>query len=401
MTAWLLGDAARLEVYAFVESFARRLIHYGVAVDRLSVAARVINPSLLAAGYLWTPAGVRMTSFEYEQRDSGRYERSPFKQAHETKQWVNLLLSETPDEMFGIVPDLKQDGFTHYLCIPLISSSDELMSFTLATTAAGGFPPEQLEFIAAIIPSLSKVVEIKMLRMTFRGILNAYVGKGPATQIMGGTIHRGEVTRVRAAIMVADLRGFTRLSTQLPPEATADVINRYYDVVVPPVEKRGGEVLKFIGDAILAIFPAETLGEEGASLAALDAAREALECNVPPFHLEDQEISISFGIAIHMGEAVFGNVGSGDRLDFTVIGKDVNVAARIATLCSRLGREFLVSAPVAEAARKKGQLMTAAGEHEVRGLTEPLVVYVPDDRPIDPEWDDGVSQSSWLAPTAQ
>lgn len=399
LAQWLLGEARPLEMVALVESLARRFIQSGVPVDRMALGGRVINPSILAAAFVWQPSGIRLTRYEYEQRDSGAYERSPYKRAYDTKQWVDLTLSETPDDAFGIVPELKEEGITQYICIPLPTSANELMSLTLATRAPEGFDPAARDIITKVIPPLAANVEIKMLRMTFQGVLTAYVGRGPAAQIMGGTIHRGEVTTVRAAILVADLRGFTRLSTQLPPEATADVINRYYDVVVPPVEERGGEVLKFIGDAILAIFPAQSLGEDGAALAALDAARAALGQTIEPFEVEGQRVSIQFGVALHMGEAVFGNVGSGDRLDFTIIGKDVNIAARIATLCSRLGRSFLVSAPVAEVARRHDQVMTSADKHEVRGIEAPMEVFVPAGAPIGPHEDDGISQGTWLAPT--
>nr|WP_255720799.1 adenylate/guanylate cyclase domain-containing protein [Acuticoccus kalidii] len=210
---------------------------------------------------------------------------------------------------------------------------------------------------------------------------------------MQGTVHRGQVTKVRAAIFVSDLRGFTHLSTQLPAHTTADVINRYYDIVVPAIEHHGGEVLKFIGDAVLAIFPVAERGETHATLAALDAAREALDTVIEPFEIDGQEIDIKFGIALHLGSAAYGNVGSGDRLDFTVIGRDVNIAARLASLCSRLGRNYLVSKTIAEVGRANGRTMSDAGSHEVRGIDQPLPVFVPDAQTLSPEeGDDGVSQ---------
>ena len=222
------------------------------------------------------------------------------------------------------------------------------MHVTVATKAPDGFSPEARAMLNDIMLALRATIELKSLNIILGDVLSAYVGKTPARQIVSGTVHRGETREVRAAILVADLRGFTSISTQLPPETTAEVINRYYDVVVPPIERHGCEVLKFIGDAVLAVFPSEKGGDEMAVMAALDAAREALSTKVDPFERDGVKAPITFGVAIHLGEAAYGNVGSGNRLDFTVIGRDVNVAARIASLCSRLGRDYLVSDEVAE-----------------------------------------------------
>ncbi|MEM0907802.1 MAG: adenylate/guanylate cyclase domain-containing protein [Pseudomonadota bacterium] len=407
---WILSEGVTFETPVLVESLAHRLLRLGLPLDRFSIALGLLNPSLLAAGFIWRP-GQKMTfsQFGYDNRDSGLYERSPFKRAHDTGEWVHIDLANTPDEAYGVVPDLRKEGITHYYAIPMryrpgVSTEEGWriagrMTMTLATKGAHDFSPEHLQLIADILPALAVAAEIRTLYSTFNEVLSAYVGREPAEQIVQGSIHRGEVTEVRAAILVADLRGFTHLSTQLPPEATADVINRYYDVVVPAIEARGGQVLKFIGDAVLATFPAARLGDAGAILAALDASRAALDTKVDPYVNGERRFPITFGIAVHFGEAVYGNVGSGDRLDFTVIGRDVNVAARIAALCSRLGRNYLVSEAVAEVGRANGHLMTDAGSFDVRGLQQPLRVFVPDTERLGPATDDGVSQGLMMAPT--
>ncbi len=397
---WLLRDAVRLEPPAFVEGLAHRLTARGLALHRFSVSFGLLHPSMLAAGFLWRPGEpMHYTSFGYDERDSGLYERSPFRIANESGRPLHLDLDETADDAFGIVPDLKALGLRHYHVIPLASSRQARMYVTLATESPEDFTPPQKALIQAILPAVSAVVEIGTLRSTFQEVLAAYVGREPSRQIIDGSVHRGNVTEVRAAILVADLRGFTHLSTRLPPEATANVLNAYYDVVVPPIHERGGEVLKFIGDAVLAIFPAKKLGDGGAVLAALDASRAALDTPVAPFRINGHSFDITFGVAVHFGEAVYGNVGTGDRLDFTVIGRDVNVAARIASLCSRLGRNYLVSAAVADIGRSHDRMMISAGAHEVRGLDEPLDVFVPDVTAAGPDEDDGISQGLWLAPT--
>lgn len=396
---WLVTEAPRLEISVIVESLAHRLVAFGIPIDRFSLSFGILNPTVLAAGLVWRPGtALEYTRYAYANRNEGLYERSPFKAAHDSGAPLILDVSNTPDDAYGIVPELKAEGLVHYAVIPVIDSQGGRINVTLATKGAAPYTDEQIAFMTTIAPALSLVAEAKTLRSTFRNILSAYVGAEPARKIIDGTVHLGEVTKVRAAILIADLRGFTHLSTRLPPEATADVINRYYDIVVPPVTRHGGEVLKYIGDAVLAIFPAQEAGDEQAALNALDAARAALDTPVAPFTIVGSPVTIRFGIGVHLGDAAFGNVGSGERLDFTVIGRDVNVAARIAALCSRLGRDFLVSDAVAAVGKLHGRQMAEAGSHEVRGLEEPLRVHVPDVSEAGPARDDGVSQGLVLAP---
>lgn len=387
-----------MDFSALLESLAYRLTALGIPLDRFSIATSLLSPSLLAAGIIWRPGKpVEFTRYDYANRDAKLYDRSPFKVAEEIKGWFTIDIANTPDDAFGIMPDLRAEGLAEYIAIPLPDSVGGSMWSTLATKRPTGFSSGDRETMAAILPALAAVAEIKTLRSTLRDVLGAYVGRTPAAEIVGGSVHRGQITEVRAAILVADLRGFTHLSTRLPPEKTADLINRYYDLVVPPIQAEGGEVLKFIGDAVLAIFPTDALGEDGAALAAMRAARTALDTPAEPFPVNGGTVPIRFGVAVHLGEAAFGNVGSGDRLDFTVIGRDVNIAARIAALCSRLGRDYLVSSTVAEVGRRNGLRMCDAGAHDVRGLDEPLQVFVPDTAVLEPAVDDGVSFGLVLA----
>ncbi|WP_205648849.1 adenylate/guanylate cyclase domain-containing protein [Acuticoccus kandeliae] len=393
LSLWLMTEAVKMDLGSIVEALGHRLSAFGLPLDRFTVSFSLLNPSLLGGAVIWRPGKPpEFSRYDYARRDLGLYERSPFKVAYETGNWVDIDLRTTPDDAYGIVPDLKAEGIAHYTAVPMKASNGDNFSLTMATKSAHGFSDEQRRLIRDILPALSVVTEIKLLRSTFQEVLAAYVGRASSREIIQGTVHRGQVTKVRAAIFVSDLRGFTHLSTQLPAKATADVINRYYDIVVPAVEKHGGEVLKFIGDAVLAIFPVADRGDSAAVLSALDAAREALDTVIEPFIVDEREIDIRFGIAVHLGNAAYGNVGSGDRLDFTVIGRDVNVAARLASLCSRLGQNYLVSEAVAKVGRENGRLMCEGGAHEVRGLDDPLSVYVPDATDLNPEADDGVSQ---------
>lgn len=398
LNAYILGEGVRLELGPLVEGVALRLSHAGLPLDRFTVSFGLLNATVLAAGVVWRPnRELIFTHYAFAERNEGLYERSPYKVVTESREWLRLDLADVPDGRFGIVPELKADGLRHYVVVPLTDSQGASMYVTMATRGDVPFSSEHESLLGAILPALSAVVEVKTLRLTLSKVLGSYVGELPAREIVNGTVHLGEVREVRAAILIADLRGFTHLSTRLPPQATAEVLNRYYDIVVPAVGRHGGEVLKFIGDAVLAIFPAATTGDDAAALSALAAARDALDFVSEPLPIGTETVLINFGIAVHLGEAVFGNVGSGDRLDFTVIGRDVNVAARIASLCSRLGRPYLVSEAVAAIGQRHGRAMADAGSHTVRGLSEPLRVFVPDVATLPPALLDDVSQGVTLA----
>ena len=375
---WLLTEGVRLTMTALVDGIGWRLRAAGMPLDRFTCSVRLLSASVLAASIVWRPfEPMAFRRLDFEHRNRGDWDRSPFKVAHERGTWLDLDLSATPLEAFDIVPELKAQGLLGYLVVPTVFSDGSRNSLTFATRSATGFVDADRALLVTILPALSAALEIKTRERTLNELLATYVGEGPAAKIVSGTTHRGEVTRIEAAISVADLRGFTYLSTRMPPEATANFLNVYYDVVVPPIRERGGEVLKFIGDAVLAIFPVAEGGREAACRKALAAAQAALASPHDPVEFDGSAHAIRFGIALHVGEVVYGNVGSGDRLDFTVVGRDVNVAARISSLCSDLGRPFLVSRPFADGVSSPGFAFETAGSHRVRGLEEPLEVLVP------------------------
>lgn len=371
---WLLTEARSLVVPAFIDGFAWRLRAAGVPIDRLVISLRVLSANVLAVAVAWRPGSpIAFRTFDYVDRDSGFYQRSPFRVVQATRQPLFLDLDATPDDAYGIVPELKEEGQRHYACYPLFFTDGAINGFTIATKDPAGFSPEAVGFIERVLPALTAILEIRTYHRVLREVLGIYVGHGPAAQIVQGTVHRGEVTRIRAALMFADLRGFTALSTRLPAEATADLLNRYFDILVPAVTDAGGEVLKFIGDGLLAIFEdGDEGGTEQACARALGAAESALGAGTG---LEAEGQPVRFGIALHHGEAVYGNVGAADRLDFTVVGRDVNVVSRISTLCGQLGRPLLVSERFAEVF--DNDRFTSGGAHPVRGLEQPLAVFEP------------------------
>lgn len=367
---WLLREGRLLAFSALVDGFAWRLRAAGFAVDRLVVSLRVLSANVVAVSVEWRPGQpMKFRTFDYIDRDSGIYKKSPYRVVDDTRRPLVIALDTVPPPDFGIVPELVEDGMRRYGAFPVRFADGVTNYITIASREETALGPDEVALIDEVMPQLAALLEIRTYHRVFHEVLATYVGRGPADKIVTGRIHRGDVVSIGAALLFADLRGFTALSTRLPAEATLDILNRYYDYIVPAVLAEQGEILKFIGDGILAVFDDARDGVAGAcarALAAADAAAAAAE------GAEYLGEPIHFGIALHHGEAMYGNVGSGDRLDFTVIGRDVNVVSRISTLCGILGRPQLVSESFA-AAIGDGRFRTA-GSHRVRGLEEPLPV---------------------------
>ena len=217
---------------------------------------------------------------------------------------------------------------------------------------------------------MARVAENRLLERTASVLLDTYVGNNAGPRILAGQIRRGDTTTINAAIWLSDMRGFTRLADRLPPQTLVDMLNRYFDCQVPAIAKHGGEVLKFIGDGLLAIFPIATGAENPREvcLSALAAAQEARAA----IAADPIEGDVRFGLALHVGEVLYGNIGSGNRLDFTCIGPAVNLAARIEKLTSELGRTILASD---EFAGHCSSHLVPVGEFELRGFDVARAVF--------------------------
>jgi adenylate cyclase len=219
------------------------------------------------------------------------------------------------------------------------------------------------------------MVEIYALRRTAATLLGTYVGHSTAARILEGRIRRGDIERIDAVILLADLRGFTRLGDTLPGDRVVGLLNGWFDALVPAIEAAGGEVLKFIGDGLLAIFPVAA-GPAAACQAALLAAGNAqaalAERNATL--RAGGEAPLRHGMALHLGEVQYGNIGNPTRLDFTTIGPAVNLTARLGTLARDLGRDLVVSAAVA-AHCPAG--LASLGRFELRGVRAAQEVFAP------------------------
>ena len=291
-----------------------------------------------------------------------------------TGEWLILDLAETSDDMFPVIRELKEAGYRHYLTIPMRFSNDAKNALSFATRSHEGFSDRALMVLRLVIPSFTLVIELRSTSNRLDEVLRIYVGDEPHKAILSGAILRGQVTRIRSAILFADMRDYTRISSTLSPEHAVELLNNYFDCLVPPIEDEGGEVLKYLGDGLLAIVRDRGDDTGGAPQAALSAATKAIR-RVQAANNEGRfPVPINIGIALHHGDAAYGNVGSGRRLDFTVIGRDVNLASRIAELNKTLGEPLLMSKSFVE--HLWGNPVPL-GSHVVDGFDEQIEVFRP------------------------
>ena len=373
---WLVTTAARIDDPNLVlDGFVGRLIALGLPIHRAASAIETLHTEYAGIGRFWTPEQGTVTRYlPHGERRDVVYRASPFAHVNRTGEWLFLDLTETPDDLFPIIPELKEAGYRHYITVPIKFTNGAENGISFATRAPRGFDERAVRILRLVMPSFSLVTELRATSHRLDEVLRIYVGDDPHRAILSGAILRGQVTRIRSATLFADMREYTRISSTLSPESAVELLNDYFDCLVPPIEDEGGEVLKYLGDGLLAIVRDRGDDTGGAPQSALTAATNALR-RIQAANNEGRfPVPISVGIALHHGDAAYGNVGSGQRLDFTVIGRDVNLASRIADLNKRLGEPLLMSKSFVE--HLWGD-PSPLGAHEVDGFEETIEVYKP------------------------
>ncbi|HEV7872933.1 MAG TPA: adenylate/guanylate cyclase domain-containing protein [Enterovirga sp.] len=368
---WLLEAGARDDKQnVMLAGLAERLNRLGIPVERITTAIEALHSEYSGVGRMWTrEQGSSLRLFDHDERDS-IYERSPFAYVHRTGEWLILDLQETPDDAFGIVPELKEAGYRHYVCIPIVFTNGSHNGITFATR--GWFEDQHLAILRFVVPSLAAAMEMRAVNQRLDNVLRIYVGDEPHRAILSGAIRRGQVTRIRSAILFADMRSYTQISSILQPEAAVELLNTFFDCLVPPIEAEGGEILKYLGDGLLAIFRDKGDDTGGTAQSALTAAIAGLVKLAEANRSGAFPVKVEAGIALHHGEAAYGNVGSGVRLDFTVIGRDVNLASRIAQMNKVLGEPLLMSRAFADHLWGDPEPL---GAHDLDGFDERIQIY--------------------------
>ena len=343
---WLVHGARNSPLsHEVLTELCERLVAAGLSLYRVMVFVRTLHPEIVGRRFVWHPdTGTEVSDGSFELLERRAFIESPMMHVAKTGESLRRRLADPDCVMdYGILPELRAEGVTDYFVAPLHFSNGDVHFSSWSTRQPGGFTDAEIEAIEAIVPPLARIGEIRAWYRVAGNLLTTYIGKNAGERVLAGHIRRGDTETIHAAIWLSDMRGFTMLADTLPPQQLVDLLNRYFDCQVPAIEAHGGEVLKYMGDGLLAIFP---IGAEGdfstISAAALEAGKLARD-NIAALHAVEDGAALRFGLALHIGDVLFGNIGSGNRLDFTAIGPAVNLAARLEKLAGRLGRTILAS----------------------------------------------------------
>jgi adenylate cyclase len=374
---WLI-DGARSAVSPgqMMTETCERLVRAGLPLWRVGVFVRTLHPDIFGVSFVWRPGTeVVISSADSDPRNTPQFKRSPLAILYDREQEVRFRLDDPQSRRFPLLDDLRGEGVTDYIALPLRFTSNSIHASSWTTKQPGGFSDDQLAALRALVRPLTRLIEIINLTRTASNLLDTYVGNRAGERILGGQIRRGHADTMQAAIWLSDLRGFTALSDRLPAETVVDILNQYFDCQVHAIKAHGGEVLKFMGDGLLAVFPiADTIHDAQEVCGhVLEAARES-RASVDAMHYPIGEAveRFRFGVALHVGRILFGNIGGGNRLDFTCIGPAVNLAARLEKIAGRLHRTIVASAGFAGICQNQ---WTDLGEFPISGFAKAERVY--------------------------
>jgi adenylate cyclase len=366
---WLIREGRFLpDNGAILGALCARTAALGIPLDRAALHLRALHPRYRGVARIWEPGRpVEIRFLDHGIEKTASFLESPIRAAVECRTRLDWRLDHAGTLPFAMLEELREAGFAHYVIAPVVYAAGPVNTFSWATRRPGGFTADELRLFDDLLPVYSTITEVKALRRFVSNLLNTYVGAEPGRLILDGQVRRGDVRTITAALMLIDMRDFTLLSDRLTPRAVIRLLNNYFDCVFPPVQARGGEIVEIMGDGVLAIFRQER-GRKTAAVcgSALEAAEAALDAVARRNrHHRPTAPALQAGVALHYGTVSYGNVGSGDRLDFTVIGPDVNLTSRIEQFCRQLDRTLIMSEAFAE---RLGRPVWEIGHYELRGF---------------------------------
>ena len=359
---WLAGDECHsMQEAGLLSGLGDRLRALGLPIDRITLHLTTLHPEFMGRSIAWAPD----ESVEVHDRKHGAIvatTNTPLRKVMETLQPLIVGPDESPDERWQHLDVFANRGLVQLIIAPLCNSGSPIGAVAFATKRPDGFTDVERRAIEGILPALRNASELHILRQVELNLLDTYVGPMTGRRILAGHIRRDEIESMEAALLLCDLRNFTELSNGLSNEAVFGLLNAYFETIIPAITGEGGEVLKFMGDAVLAFFPGEATKACASGLSAAKAILEEIN------HFRYQGISVRAGIALHYGLVSYGNIGSGRRLDFTLIGADVNLVSRIQTACGELGEPLLMSEAFMR--QVKSPSAVSVGHHNLKGFSE-------------------------------
>ena len=388
LAAWITeaGLAGQSEIAALT-GLCDRAVHFGLPIARAIVLADTLHPIYEGRAFRWNrdKDTTVLTEYGRSDEDLGRWQRSPFFRLEQTGETL-LRRRLTPEsrEEFSIFPELIDAGITDYVAMvnrfateAIIGDMDGIYS-SWATDAPAGFNEADIAALCRLAPLLALTVKSASLARIAETIVETYLGRDAGRRVLEGRIARGITDQIEAVLWSSDLRSYTRISDTADPGEIIPLLNEYSGAIISTIYDQGGDVLKLIGDGVLAIFTVEdrTRACESALAAAIAARRSVTEVNRSRAAANLPTTDMYLGL--HIGEVFYGNIGSEDRLDFTVIGPAVNEVSRIATLCRSVDQPLLISSDFAGALGESRNLLVSVGRYALRGVGRPQDLYTLD-----------------------
>ncbi len=390
----VLGELIRLGLETgrerpIVEQLCKSLTRCGVGLHRVAVGSDLLHPLFGARGIIWTEQeGISVEDYGRNNEKKDQWLRSPFHHMlqNELRLFHVPLDNSLRPDLFPLLDRLKERGCTDYFAVMVEFGANSTLGdlqgliWSFATQKMGGFSDDQIETIEMFVPAASLALKSANANVTGRVLMDTYLGQDAGRRVVSGAIDRGATESVTAALWFSDLEGFTRLADALPQDQVIALLNDYAETIVTIIHANQGQVLKFMGDGILAMFPfdghddacrhaLEAASQLGPSIDVLNKARERHDLPTTDVYL-----------GLHVGEVLYGNIGSRGRLDFTVVGPAVNEVVRIERLSRSLEQHVAISAAFAELAPELSHRLVSLGRYMLKGVGRPQEMFT-----LDPE----------------
>ncbi len=391
LIAWIAdaGLSGRREL-DLLQGFCERARAAGLPLRRAVMGVDTLHPVLEGRVFHWQAEAAAPQESEYGRTDPGAsdasWRQSPFFHLYESGLTTLRRRLPVPAGEFPVLDELGERGMTDYVAIINRFGAEGaigMMDCTIsswATDRTDGFADAEIAALEFLVPSLALAIKSASIARIALTLVETYLGRDAGHRVLRGHIERGVAEKISAVLWFSDLEGFTRITDTAPPAQIIPLLNDYADVIVSAIQGQGGEVLKLIGDGILAIFDAAAAADAcGCALDAAEDARRGLGALNRRRRAENLPVT-RFYLGLHVGEMFYGNIGSVDRLDFTVVGPAVNEASRIATMCRTLDQDVLLSSAFAEAAGAGRGRLVSVGRYALRGVQRPQELYT-----LDPE----------------
>lgn len=378
---WLIGPALQIATSAQAfDEFAWRMLAAGVPLARLTVHSGTLHPQFLGTSLIWwRDTGQTIQTFvAHEVGDVVPYQNNPVLRVIQGGETLRRRIDLSDGELdLPILRDLKAKGCTDYLALPIAGAHGRRYAVTFTTDCVDGFSAQQVKELTGIAQRMAVVCDTFSHRALTSHLLTVYLGPNAGPKVLAGQIRRGTGEELTAVLWSSDLRGFTARSDRLPGKQMIAILNALFDVQANAIHKHGGEILKFIGDGLLAIFPID--GAAPVSSATRNAMAAATQALAAVRDLADDpsmlgEPALQIVVALHAGTVIYGNVGAADRLDFTVIGPAVNLVSRVEGVAKTLNEPIVITDEFAQA---YGEPLRSLGFHQFRGVANSRELFAP------------------------